>query len=182
MLPSALLLAWFSVALWFSRTGRLDSIPSAQLLAVGMACPIVGFVGMTAASPAFRNWTGRISLRALTLLQTPRVLGGSYILFCVRTGLVRGTFGWPTGVSDVAIGLSAPIVAHFLISKTGEPRHGLLSWQAFSLAWLLISSLSGILTSPESLSRFPLNLVPIFFGPLMIFLQLIGIRRATHSA
>ena len=174
---STFTLAWFAIAIWLSRSDRLSEIPSSQLLAAGLAFPFILSFGLPAIASAFENWTNGIPVQTLTLLQTPRVLGGSFILWSVANGRLPGGFGWPTGISDVAIGLSAPLAAFFLISKAGEPRRGLLMWQLVSMACLLVSSISGMVTSPESLSRYPLSLVPIFFGPLMIFLQLTGIRR-----
>lgn len=176
MLAAALGLAfWFAAALGFSLTGVLAQFRSATLLGWGLALPPALYVAGYAASAAFRTFVRGLPLRPLTFAEMPRILGGSFLLWKYSLGLLPGTFALTTGISDILVAASALPAGFWLVSRAGRPERGFLLWQSIGLAWLVISSSSGMLTSPPALSTFPLNLIPVFFGPLMIVIHLAAI-------
>lgn len=166
------LITWFALALACSRHGILAQFHSATLLAWGLAVPSALFSAIYTGSRPCRNWILALPLRALTLGEVPRILGGSFLLWKYSQGVLPAAFSLPTGISDIAAGATAIPAAWLLLSPSGQPKPGFLIWQLAGFTWLIISSASGIVTSPPALSLFPMNLVPVFFGPLMILFHL----------
>jgi hypothetical protein len=175
------LILWFLTFLALSLSGTLDDVPSATLLAWGLALPAGLYTVAFAVSPAFRRWLAKLPLREITLAESLRIFGGTYILWKHTKGELPSAFALPTGLSDIVIAASAIPASRLLVTSEGEPRPGFVLWHLFSLTWLVISSSSGMLTSPPALSTFPLNLIPVFFGPLMILLSFAAIAAGTMN-
>jgi hypothetical protein len=182
MIAVSCIFLWAALSLCLSIFGLLESFRPASLFAWGLLVPAATYTAVYAASTAFRGWILSIALRALTLGETPRILGGSFLLWKYSQGLLPASFGLPVGISDIVVAATAVPAAWFLVSSSGRPRHWFVSWQVFGLLWLLISSSLGMLTSPDAMHIFPMNLVPVFFGPLMILLHLAAISAALTSS
>jgi len=175
--------AWFAASLALSYSGILDHVASGFLLLAGLFVPAMVCSLAYAGWPAFRSFVNDLPLKLTTVLEAPRVIGGTFLLWKFQQGLLPAEFAWLTGISDIIAGLSAIPAAIFLISREGHPKRGFGPWHIFSLGCLVASSLSGILTSrglnivgneisSQALSSFPMNMVPIFLGPMMILFEL----------
>lgn len=175
MIAIVCLFVWLAIALGSSLFGLLGHFQSATLLAWGLALPGATYACTCWASQPFRRWVLKLALRLLTLGEAPRLLGGSFLLWKYWQGALPAAFALPTGISDIVVGATAIPVAFLLLSPLGRPKPGFLSWQILGFTWLIISSSSGIITSPTGLRLFPMNLVPVFLGPVMILLHLAAI-------
>jgi hypothetical protein len=131
------------------------------------------------ASESFRQFVGSLKLEHATLLETPRIIGGTYILLDPK---LPDLFALPTGISDLAVGITAPLAARFLL-RNGLPKAGFRLWHAFGLFWIVVSVTTGAWSAPASqaISWFPLNLIPTFLGPMVILGHLVALSRTSDT-
>jgi hypothetical protein len=115
-----------------------------------------------------------------------RALGVIFLILYASNKL-PGLFAWPAGCGDIAVGLSAPLVA---LAYTREPRRsaGLVkAWNVFGILDLVVAVTAGLVTSPsilftheppnELISVFPFVLIPIYLVPLSILLHLASLNK-----
>jgi len=112
-------------------------------------------------------------------------------------GALPAIFGIPAGIGDLAISLTAPLVAWTLESKAGS-RLGILAlWNALGILEIVIAFTLGTLTSNSLLGflagtgpgartsqvmiAFPLSLIPAFFVPFYLILHLIALYRVYRT-
>lgn len=169
---SACIAAWGIAAIALSASGTLERFSGGGLLLWGLVVPPGLFLLLYKVWTRFRQFILSLPLRPLTAAQTPRVIGGSFLLWELWAGMMNNGFAMPTGVSDIFFGLTAIPVALGLTRGPEQPKRGFGIWHAFSLGFLLLSSTSGIITSPVALTFFPASLVPVFLGPMMIVLEI----------
>ena len=181
--------AWFLLAVGVSLSGAFDNVSSATLLLAGNV-PGLTYFCIVVWSRRSRQFTSSLSLRALTLAEAPRILGGMFLLWKYERGILPAAFALPTGISDVVAGFGAIFAAIVLVSHDGRRKRGFLAWHWFSLGCLILSSLSGILTANNSLGVFrtglssqaivswPMSLVPTFLGPMMMLFEIAALRHS----
>jgi hypothetical protein len=179
----ALVAIWFPVVLALSLSGWLGRIHCAVLLIGGSVIPGVSFFAFYYSSAQFRSFVLSQSLRKITWLQASRITGVVFFIYYFR-GKLPAEFAIPTGISDISVGISAPIAASILLSATRTPGVGFLIWHLLGVLGLMISGTMGVLTSPapigilapettsQAMADFPLNLVPTFLGPLILVFHL----------
>ena len=171
-------LVWGATSVALSLSGGLARLPAAALLSWGLVIPPSLFVIFYQRSRKFREFILSLPLRALTLAESPRLLGGSYILWELRKGLLPPAFGVITGMTDVLFGLTAVPVAMLMVEPRRQPGRGFFQWHVLSLLALFVSSLMGIFTSPAGLRTFPASMVPVFLGPLMILIEMAALAQS----
>jgi hypothetical protein len=164
--------AWGMMAAWLSFAGALEMFPSAALLAWGLLVPPGVAIWICGTWPPLCRFAAGASLRSLTVAEAPRVIGGTFLLWQYSRGLLPAEFAMPTGISDIVFGLTAIPAAFLLIKPAQQPRRGFLTWHILSFGFLVLSSVSGILTSPAALHSFPSSMVPVFLGPMMILIEM----------
>jgi hypothetical protein len=132
-----------------------------------------------------------LDLRVLTLAQTWRV-GGIVFLLLYRQGALPGVFALPAGWGDIAIGVTAPLVAWSW--KPPFPTRMFLVWNllgsldlvtAVSLGVLASATPVGVLAGDATtrlMGQFPLSLIPTFFVPLLLIFHLIALSRVGKEA
>ena len=103
-------------------------------------------------------------------------------------GILPGFFAIPTGLGDVFIGLTAPLVAFFVYKKGKSAVNLALIWNYLGIADLVMAITLGILTyswlyqavptdvASNPIAQFPLIIIPVFAVPLSILLHLFTIR------
>ena len=140
------------------------------------------------ASPGFGRLAEALPVNRLINLQVFRVMGVGFISLYIMK-LLPGAFALPTGLGDVLVGLSAPLVAYFYLTRKPLGRRLAIIWNYLGIADLIMSITLGLLTYPEPLqvipttvsngpiAQFPLVLVPVFAVPLSILLHLLTLRR-----
>lgn len=127
-----------------------------------------------------------IPLHWLIGVQIFRLMGYGFLSFYFL-GLLPAAFAIPTGVGDVIIGLTAPVVAFLLIK--GRAKNLALIWNYLGIGDLALALTLGVLTYPrpiqllpsnpsnELIALFPLVMVPLFAVPLSILLHLFTLKR-----
>ena len=189
------LVLWFLLALAASWFRWLENIPSAVLFVTGAVIPAAGFFAAYLCSESFRQLVLAQRLRTVTLMQVMRVVG-FFFLIAYGKNLPR-VFALPTGLTDLAVAITAPLAAFLLVSSQGNPKPGLFWWHILGVLAELISGTMGVLTSPTPLgiltgnltsqpvSGWPLSLTPTFVGPLTLIFHLMAlciIHAPIHSS
>ena len=134
-LTVAVLVVWFLLAVAGSLLGVFDNEPRPPLpLGLAAVIPVALFAVCYLTSVRFQELVWSLDLRLLTLAQTWRV-GGIVFLVLYQQGALPGVFAIPAGWGDIAIGITAPIVAWYWkrpfpsqdvrrLECAGEPRLG----------------------------------------------------------
>jgi len=182
------LAAWFAFSVWASLGGLFER-GNGPPIALGVAAvgPIIVFEVLYQSWPAFHQFVRSGNLRVLTLLQTFRVIGITFLILFWK-GLLPGQFALPAGLGDMTVGVTAPLVAWYIGRQRPFPRSLFIGWTTFGIADLIVAVTMGVLSSPSPagllagtvttrlMTQFPLSLVPTFFVPLLLILHLISLR------
>ena len=124
-LTAAVLVVWFFLALGGSLLGIFDSEPRPPiLLGLTAIIPVAVFVVCYLTSVRFQHFVSSLDLRVLTVAQTWRV-GGIVFVILYYQGALPGAFALPAGWGDIAIGITAPVVAWYW----KPPFPGRRSWR-----------------------------------------------------
>ena len=142
---AAIAVGWFAVALCAAALGAFRTSPGAPPVAIGLAAsaPPAAAIALALGSPRFRAWARSLDLRSLTLFQTSRVAGLAFLALTAVHALPAG-FAVPAGLGDVTVGLTAPLVAAFVI---GRSNRLFVAWTAFGIADLVTAVTLGVLYS-----------------------------------
>jgi hypothetical protein len=183
---------WFFLALSGSLAGYFDSEPRPPLL-LGLAAvvpvAVYGFFYLT--SGRFRDFVLSLDLRILTQAQTWRI-GGIVFLILYQRAALPGVFALPAGLGDIAIGLTAPLVAWSCLRPL--QRKAFVAWNVLGLFDLVLAVTLGVLASATPvgilagdvntglMGRFPLSLIPTFFVPLLLICHLIALGRVRKES
>ncbi len=152
-------------------------------VAIAATTPILLFVTWYAFSEGFREFTHSLNPRTLTLLQSWRVLGVTFVVLGTYN-LLPKLFAVPAGYGDMFIGVTASLVA-WKLTNPGS-RGWFVTWQVLGIADLLTAVGLGV-TAPmidptgiamTPMTILPLSLIPTFFVPLLFVVQLICIAQA----
>lgn len=184
-LTAGLIAAWFLFALsasaqyWF----RNDANRFGLAVAAAALAPIVVFVVWFAASEKFRQFTLSLNPQILTLAQSWRIVGFTFVLLEAR-GVLPAIFALPAGYGDMAIGMTATLAAWMLANPAR--RNGFFVWQLLGIADLITAVSLGTtarLLIPEgpsmaAMTVLPLSLVPTFLVPLFFIFHVICIAQA----
>jgi hypothetical protein len=182
---AGLLVAWFAYALIAGALGLFANQANRLGAAVGVAAfvPIAAFAVWFAASNSFRKFVLALSPRTLTLLQSGRFIGVTFVILQAR-GVLPALFAWPAGYGDMFIGATASFVAW----KLCEPGHrgSFIFWQALGILDLVtavgLGTTVGVI-DPHSIPMapmtvLPLSLIPTFLVPLYLIFHVICIAQA----
>jgi hypothetical protein len=176
---------WFAAALGAGALGVFHPTRGAPPVAIGLAAgiPPIAAVTLALASPRFRAWAASLDLRFLTLLQTWRVAGLAFLALTAVHALPGG-FAIPAGIGDVAIGLTAPLVASLVI---GYSDRLFVAWTALGIADLIAAVTLGVLysNSPAGVLRgdvgtdlmatLPMSLIPAFGVPITLVAHILSL-------
>jgi hypothetical protein len=183
----AVLVAWFALAAAAGMSGILATGPDtlARPVLLSVVIPIAAYLALLIASGRFRNYVLTRDIRVLTMLQSWRIIGFTFLML-YAWGTLPGLFAWPAGLGDVLMGLSAPVIVLTLMRRPDFAR----SWRfvvaagtASLASGAIVGLVSGSLTSAP-MEIWPLSLFPSFIVPLFAFLhlsvlfQVIAARRA----
>lgn len=184
-LTGGLIAGWFLLALAASALGVYKNNSNRIGVAVAIAAlvPILVFSIWFAGSEKFRQFTLSLNPRNLTLAQSWRIVGFTFVLLEAK-GVLPAVFALPAGYGDMAIGATATLVAW----KLANPNHrgSFILWQALGIADLVNAVALGTtarLLSPEGASMaamtvLPLSLIPTFLVPLFFIFHVICIAQA----
>jgi hypothetical protein len=184
-LTTALIVAWFVFALIGGALGLFQNQASRLGAAVGIAAgvPLVLFTIWFATSESFRKFALGLNARALTVAQSGRIIGVTFVILEARR-VLPAIFAWPAGYGDVFIGATAALVALKLYGPSH--RGSFIIWQALGILDLVTAVGLGItagLIQPHSvpmapMTVLPLSLIPSFLVPLYLIFHVICIAQA----
>jgi hypothetical protein len=184
-LTTGLVAAWFVFALsasalfWFKNGANRFGLA----VAVAATVPLLIFAVWFAASEKFRQFALSLDPQILTLAQTWRIVGFTFVLLEAR-GVLPAIFALPAGYGDMAIGATATFAAWKLANPIR--RNSFILWQLLGVADLVTAVALGTtagLISPDgpsmaAMTVLPLSLVPTFLVPLFLIFHVICIAQA----
>ena len=166
--------------------------PLIPLFALGATAVVLAAIQF---SPALRRTLGAVSLPAVHGVQLYRVIGATFLVL-LALGQVPAHFALPAGWGDVAIGLTAPLVALALVRRAAGSRALAAGWNVFGLldlvvavgmgtgflATVLAPQLGAHVPPAAAMGVCPLILVPTFAVPVSVMLHLLGLIRLAGEA
>lgn len=192
LLPSLLigltLLAWLTASTLLSQERFLLKLSLYPLPNIGLLfVPIIAGIILLSKSQAFQKIVDNLSQPWLIAIQLNRVMGSIFLTLYLR-GLMPAEFALPSGIGDIIVGSTAPIVAFILFARPVFGRKLAIGWNIVGFLDLALAIVLGFFTSPTSyqilaldnpnwfLFDFPLALVPTFAVPLSLLLHIFSLR------
>lgn len=170
-------IAWFVVALASGASGFTAKY--SRFVGPLILVPPAVFAIAFSISPWLRAWVLTFDPKMLVSFQALRIGGGSF-LAVYAVGKLSGMFAIWAGSIDVAIGLSALVVAYYLVpARTTMQRRLLTAWMAFGIIDFFVAvPLARIARSQDpagmmALSKLPLCMITTYFVPLALIVYLI---------
>lgn len=190
---SAAWAAWIAASALLADAGAFRQSVSANRPWIGLAAggALAAALAATAIPPIAAALSRPGSLARLTLPHVFRLAGGAFIA-AMALGKLPAAFALPAGLGDIAVGLTAPVIARRLAS--GDSR-GATWFNILGIADLAIAVSLGFLAglgpgrllhvfpSTAEVALLPLALIPTTAVPLAITLHIISlIRLHTRTA
>lgn len=183
-LTITLVAGWFLYALSASAAHLFETDTNRFGLGIALSAlvPLLIFGAWFVASEKFRQFTLSLDASSLTLAQSWRILGFTFVLLEAR-GLLPAVFALPAGYGDMFIGATATVVAW----KLARPNHrsSFIFWQILGIIDLVLAVSLGTTarlfapaSSMEPMTVLPLSLIPTFFVPLLLMFHVISIAQA----
>lgn len=192
LIAAITLVGWYGLVVLIGRTGFFATNP------LFFPFIIFGFVGLFIIlkwiyqSPAVRQVFATIPLSWLHGVQILRLMGYGF-LTAAALRLLPTEFAIPTGIGDMAIGLTAPIFAYLSTKKTAFAQKATIVWNYLGIADLILAISLGVVTFPKpfqllptevvtpNIALFPFVIVPLFAVPVSIMIHLFAIRRLNQT-
>jgi len=160
----------------FRNASELFSVAIASAAVIPLVILAVWF----ASSASFREYLLSLNPASITLFQTLRLLGFTFLVSEARR-ILPAFFAWPAGYGDMLTGATATYVA----LKFAQPAHrsAFIAWQFLGITDLVLAVGIGTtagLTHPGAsmLTVLPFSLIPTFMVPLFLMLHVICIAQA----
>lgn len=181
------LLAWFTGAYFLSQQSFFLSL-SVGLPNIGLLfMPIIIGVNILSKSETFKTVVDALPQHWIISVQFLRVMGAAF-LYLYSLNLMPAEFAIPSGVGDIIIGITAPLVGYLLFLQKPYSNKLALLWNIIGFGELSLAIILGFFTSPTAyqllafdrpnnlLFTFPLALVPTFAVPLSLLLHIFSVR------
>jgi hypothetical protein len=119
-----------------------------------------------------------------------RVVGVVFVVLYWQEAL-PGVFAIPAGWGDIAIGVTAPLIA--LLCLQPLQRNAFVVWNLLGMLDLISAVSLGVLASATPIGllagdvstrlmgQFPLSMIPTFFVPLLFIFHLISLGRVRNA-
>jgi hypothetical protein len=188
-LSAGILLGWLAIAIALSGTGfyhvRAGGLPTAQY---GLLLPIVIGVLLIWRSDLVQQILDAVPQPWIVGVQLYRALGVVFLIL-YAAGQLPALFAWPAGVGDIAIGLSAPVVAYLYARAPREAAGVVRAWNILGIVDLTVAVTMGFLTSPspialievhpssELITMLPMVMIPVYMVPLSIVLHIASLAK-----
>ena len=141
---------WLFVAFTLSARGFfVNAGASIPPIAWALLPLVVGYLGYLTLRSA-RTAVDAIPLQWLIGLEFYRALGVVFLVVWMLGGL-PAAFALPTGIGDLAIGLTAPFVAARVRDGAPRARETAILWNVLGIADLVVAVTLGTLTTPGPL-------------------------------
>jgi len=181
------ILGWLALANAFGRAGLFAERNLTFLLWIfGFGVPYIGMKAISA-SKVLGAIADALPNHWIIGVQIYRLLGVVFLLL-YRDGLMPGEFALPSGIGDIFVGITAPLVAFLFLTKNKHAQKAGKLWNYIGIADLVLALIMGALTAPtllQSLSfdlpntliiSYPLVTIPTFAVPFAFLLHLISLR------
>jgi hypothetical protein len=146
-------------------------------------------------SPSLRRAVATASLPAMIGVQVYRTIGALFLIL-LALGQLPAYFALPAGWGDIAVGVTAPIVALALLRGAPRARSLAISWNVFGLLDLVVAvgmgtgflapflapELGGHVPPAAAMGVFPLVLVPTFTVPVSVLLHVLALGRLLRES
>ena len=216
----------FPISVWlivYLVTHKLSFGVAASLATWFSAVAVLGKIGFFAQTPliapniifaflflfiVLRHFYQSATLRAIADRIPPHWIiavhiwriGGVGFITLYFAGILPAEFAFPSGIGDIAVGVTAPIVAYFYFLKKSFSRTLAIIWNYIGFADLLLAVLLGNLAYPEpfpplidgqilstsvstgAFALYPLALIPLFAVPLSLLLHAFSLRALKRAA
>lgn len=191
-LTAMLLIVWLATSITASKLSIFHAAPKygmLPLISLGLAVvlPVAFFLLGFGFSRRFRQFALSLNSTALTIAETWRIVGITFVALEVFH-ILPGVFAEPAGWGDFLIGVTAPFVALYW-ARPGHKK-AFLAWNIFGVLDLVNAVALGVLSSTavgalrpsvstDAMTVLPLSLVPTFAVPLLLIVHFILIAQAT---
>ncbi len=190
-LAAVVLAAWFALVFLLGATGAFVAPPGTPPLPIlaGVTAPIIVFLAMLRVSHAFREFVMALDPRLMMGIQAWRFAGLGFIALYTY-GVLPGSFAWPAGLGDIAIGVTAPWLLVALIRRPSFASSRLfVTWNLLGILDLVVAVGTGALSSalargtPDEITtgpmaQLPLVLIPAYFVPIFAMLHVAALLQA----
>jgi hypothetical protein len=175
----AVALGSFAAALGAGFAGALVKVPMPWIAVrvwAGVALLLAIYLGL----PGRRRWVRSLRPSALCLFHAWRILPGVAFLLLLSEGTLPAPFALVAGCGELLVGLSALLVGFLVRARSSAGRAAVFAWQALGLVELLGVMGLGIHLYQESdrlldsMSRFPLFLMPLYAVPVTLAVHVIA--------
>jgi hypothetical protein len=131
-------------------------------------------------------------LPLLSAVQSWRFAGFGFLALYAY-GILPGSFAWPAGLGDMAIGITAPWIALALLRRPGFAASKVFAiWNLLGILDLIVAvgaaALNQSITNGEvgeitvaPMAKIPLVLIPAYLVPLFIMLHLTALFQARRQ-
>jgi hypothetical protein len=186
--------AWLGSTLFFAPdpTSLLarDPFYITPLIPFFVATSLIGSLVAIARSPSLRRALAAVPVSALHALQAWRILGVVFVILLAK-GQLPAHFALPAGWGDIAIGLTAPLVALALARGMRGATTMAIAWNVIGLldlavavgmgtgilAPLLMPDLGPRVPPAAAMGALPMILVPTFAVPASVLMHMVALGR-----
>ncbi len=188
---AVVLAVWLGLVFILGARGafvRPPGTPPLPLL-LGVLVPIIVFLAAFRMLRDFQEYVLALDLRLVTAIQAWRFAGLGFLALYTH-GVLPGSFAWPAGLGDIAIGVTAPWVVLALIRHSEfAASKPFVWWNLLGILDLVVAIFDGALSSAfavdvlgevttRPMAELPLVLIPCFFVPIFIMLHLASLFQA----
>lgn len=184
------LLGWLFLATGGALAGVFRPAPDRPpvLLLLIVFGPPVALAIALASSQAVQGLVQSFPLSWLIGIQVFRIGGALFLPLAVQ-GRLPEQFALPAAYGDIAVGVTAPLVALWLTSGTTRGKTAAVVWNLVGTADLLMAVGLGITSAPgplrvflhepstEIMTLFPMVLFPTFLVPLALLLHVAALSK-----
>jgi hypothetical protein len=188
---ATVLAAWFVLVFLLGAGGAFVTPPGELPIAIGIgvSAPVALFLAGFSLSRPFREFVLSIDLRLMLGIQAWRFAGLGFLALYAHE-VLPGSFAWPAGLGDVAIGVTAPWMLVALTRKPGfAGSRTFVSWNLLGLLDLVVAVGIGVFDSAVAtgavgeattgpMAQLPLVLIPAYFVPIFVMLHLGALMQA----
>ncbi len=195
LVAAVVLLVWFALVTVLGAGGGFVTPPGTPPLPIliGVTAPILVFLAGLWLRRSFRELLLAADLRFLMAIQAWRFAGLGFLALYVH-GVLPGSFAWPAGLGDIAIGVTAPWLLVALIRRPGfAASRTFVVWNVLGIVDLVVAVGSGALGSSLAvgaageittgpMTQLPLVLIPAYFVPVFVMLHVTALLQARRLA
>lgn len=190
----SILALWLGLVFFLASHGYLArAVGGAPLpILLSAVVPVIVFLTAYWLSKAFRHFVLTFDLRLAAGIQAWRFAGIGFLALYAND-VLPGTFAWPAGLGDMAVGMTAPWIILTLIRRPDFIRSKwFLIWNLFGMLDLIAAIGSGGLSAMlgngapggvtmAPMPRLPLALIPCYLVPILFMLHLTALFQRRHS-